>query len=83
MHDLILDREELLAMSNKNILKALQDMYPARKLYSISTGWRESKEYILKARGTGGDLIVGWGERKAGISGKILTNKSNPCKLKS
>lgn len=60
MHDLTLDREELLSMSNENILGALKQMYPHRNLYSISTGWRESERYILKARGTGGDLIVGW-----------------------
>lgn len=60
MYDLKLDHEELLLMSDDNILKTLQTMYPKRKLYTISLGWRESKDYILKAKGNGGDVIVGW-----------------------
>lgn len=60
MYDLKLDHEELLLMSNDNILRALQLLYPKRKLYTISLGWRESKNYILKAKGTDGDVVVGW-----------------------
>lgn len=60
MYDLKLDYEELLLMTDDNILKALQIMYPKRKLYSISLGWRESKNYILKAKGVNGDVVVGW-----------------------
>lgn len=60
MYDLILDYEELLLMTDDNILKALQTLYPKRKLYSISLGWRQSKDYILKAKGTGGDVVIGW-----------------------
>ena len=60
MYDLKLDYEELLLTTNDNILKALQILYPKRKLYAISLGWRESKDYILKAKGTGGDIVIGW-----------------------
>ena len=60
MYDLKLDYEELLLMTDDNILKALQILYPKRKLYAISLGWRESKDYILKAKGTGGDIVIGW-----------------------
>ena len=60
MYDLKLDYEELSLMSNENILETLQVMYPERKLYSISLSWRESKNYILKAKGVNGDVVVGW-----------------------
>ncbi len=47
-------------LSDDQILKTLKGLYPHLSLYSVSTGWRESKEYILKARGSDGDMIVSW-----------------------
>jgi hypothetical protein len=44
----------------ERLLKALQTLFPTMDLYSISTGWLESREYIAKARGTAGDVIVLW-----------------------
>lgn len=62
--DILLKREELLTLTNSEVLASLQEKYLERKLYSISLDWRKDEKYILKARGTSGDLIVGWSDKK-------------------
>jgi hypothetical protein len=58
--DLIANRKDFLKLSDEQVNSALCSIFPERKLYSHSIDWRKSDEYILKARGTGGDVIVGW-----------------------
>lgn len=60
MSDLMLKWKSLLKLTDREVLGVLRAVYPERKLYSISTDWRRDACYILKARGTGGDVIVGW-----------------------
>lgn len=40
------------------LLSHLQRIYPQFGLYSVSQSWYQHKRYILKARGTNGDLII-------------------------
>ena len=46
----------------EGLLRALQILFPYLGLYSVSTGWTQSPEYIAKARGVGGDVLVFWYE---------------------
>lgn len=62
--DLMLKRESLLDLTNEEIMTTLRDMYPERRLYSLSTDWRKDECYIMKARGTGGDVVVDWEKEK-------------------
>ncbi|WP_207649647.1 hypothetical protein, partial [Desulfosporosinus metallidurans] len=55
-----------------NILKLLVTLYPYHGLYRMSVDWRKDKGYILKAKGTRGDVIVGWIENQ--------TNEQEPLK---
>lgn len=64
MSDIVLDHEFTCAMENEDILEMLNRLFPKRHLYSMSLDWRKSIEYILKARGTGGDVIVDWSASK-------------------
>lgn len=41
-------------------LKKLQELFPELELYKFSLSWLESKEFICKAKGTSGDLIIQW-----------------------
>lgn len=38
----------------------LSGKFPSYQLYGCSKDWYDSKQYICKARGTCGDIIVGW-----------------------
>lgn len=66
-YDASADYNELKETANNEghdlIMSVLNDTFPERNLYSFSTGWELSDEYILKARGTNGDVIVGWSHR--------------------
>ena len=42
------------------LLKHLQELCPQFKLCSTSQAWYEDSKYILKARGTYGDVIIRW-----------------------
>lgn len=71
--DLILDYSQVVSLHNAKVLALLQSIYPDKRLNSISTGWRESNQYILKARGLCGDVVVGWiGIHHPGLAGTIL-----------
>lgn len=41
-------------------LELLQNMYKEFNLYTCSKYWFEDDEYICKAKGTYGDLIINW-----------------------
>lgn len=43
-----------------DLLLFLQDMCPTFDLYNVSTSWFKNKNYILKAKGVHGDLIISW-----------------------
>lgn len=58
--DLEMDYDLAVAMGPGKLLELLQRLYPERDLYSISLGFLQSRRYIAKARGTGGDVIVSW-----------------------
>ena len=60
--DLIANRNDFLKLSDEQVNSVLCNIFPERKLYSHSADWRKSDEFILKARGTGGDVVIGWSE---------------------
>lgn len=41
-------------------LNSLKKEFPQFKLYGCSTAWFEDRQYICKARGVYGDLIIRW-----------------------
>lgn len=45
-------------------MEYLQEKFPSLKLYCVSKSWKESSEYILKAKGTCGDLLINWEDIK-------------------
>ena len=45
-----------------SFLELLQQEYPNYRLYSVSTSWHKDNQYICKAKGTLGDVIIGWDE---------------------
>ena len=59
-YDIVLVHENLTAMSNDVVFKLLKTQFPEHGLYRMSVDWRKDKRYILKAKGTKGDVIVGW-----------------------
>ena len=42
------------------LLNVFQFRFPNLDLYSLSDGWLENSQYICKAKGSKGDLIVTW-----------------------
>jgi len=62
MYDIIMLHKNIKVLSNQQIFNIIDMIYPDRKIYSLSIDWRKSKEFILKARGINGDVIVGWRE---------------------
>lgn len=63
-YDLILVHENISAMSEDEVLRLLEGLFPEHGLYRMSVAWRKDKRYILKAKGTRGDVIVGWLENQ-------------------
>lgn len=43
-----------------SFLELLQNEYPNYDLYSVSTSWLMDNQYICKAKGVFGDVIIGW-----------------------
>lgn len=43
-------------------LDYLKKLYPEKCLYVISTSWFENRKFICKAKGSYGDLLIGWRE---------------------
>jgi len=57
--DLYLDRNLLLEKSNEEIFDVLNE-YSGYDLCSMSIAWRDSEQYILKCKGSYGDIVVHW-----------------------
>jgi len=49
--------------------KMLQEMFKDFKLYTVSMSWYESDEYICKAKGTKGDVVVYWEHKYSEVVG--------------
>jgi hypothetical protein len=64
LYDLVLVHGNLSAMSDNEVFGLLRSIFPDHGLYRISEEWRKDKRYILKAKGTRGDVIVGWQENQ-------------------
>lgn len=47
-------------IDDENLYKILCKLYPDYDLYNMSTAWRTDREYILKAKGAYGDVIITW-----------------------
>jgi hypothetical protein len=60
--DLVWKWKETIKLTNSEIMDRLNLLAPDFELYSLSLGWRESSNYILKARGVYGDIVVYWEE---------------------
>lgn len=45
-----------------DFLEALNENYPGRKLFSVSTAWYNNMDYLCKAKGANGDVLIGWEE---------------------
>ena len=61
-YDIVLVHENLSTKSDDEVFRLLKTLFPEHGLYRMSVDWRKDKGYILKARGTKGDIIVGWVE---------------------
>jgi hypothetical protein len=48
-------------------LKLLQYRFKGFNLYCVSTTWYEDDQYICKARGTRGDVVVYWEHKQKNI----------------
>lgn len=64
-YDLVMVHETLSTMTDNNIFELLKTLFPEHGLYRMSDDWRNDKRYILKAKGTKGDVIVGWVENQS------------------
>lgn len=64
-YDIVLVHERLSTMSDEDVFKILVTLFPDYGLYRMSVDWRKDKRYILKAKGTRGDVIVGWTENQS------------------
>ena len=58
--EITMDYEKTKELGIQKLLEFLDALVPHIKIYSISLGWMESKEYIAKARGSYGDVIINW-----------------------
>lgn len=58
--ELTMDYEKTKELGIKKLLEFLNALVPHFEIYSISISWLESKEYIAKARGNHGDVIINW-----------------------
>lgn len=54
---------EAVLLGPERLLKQLQEEFPERGLYRLSLDWMKSMSFVAKARGTHGDVIIGWYER--------------------
>lgn len=44
----------------EGFLKLLQYRYESYGLFEVSKSWYKDSRFILKAKGTNGDLVIGW-----------------------
>lgn len=57
--DFKMNRNTLNKLNNEEIIELFENITNLN-LYTISEDWRDNDEYILKLRGTKGDVIVYW-----------------------
>jgi hypothetical protein len=53
------NRNTFLKLTNEEIVELLESITHFN-LFSLSLDWRESEEFILKAKGGNGDVLVFW-----------------------
>lgn len=62
--DLVMDydliRNMYLELGNQKFFDVFNKTYGEGKFYTMSTTWVDSKEYILKFKGSARDIIVSW-----------------------
>lgn len=58
--EIAMDYEKTKKIGIQKLLEFLDALVPHFEIYSISLGWLESKEYIAKAKGFYGDVIINW-----------------------
>lgn len=54
-----MNRDTLNKLNDKDIIELFENITNFN-LYSISEDWRNSDKYILKLKGTSGDVVVSW-----------------------
>ena len=64
MFDMIMKHADAKRLDNEAMFGVINSVYPERELYSMSLGWRDNKQYVLKVEGIKGDVLVGWQEVK-------------------
>lgn len=57
--NLKLNYETLCKLTNEEIMSLFETLTKFN-LYSMSTDWRNDREYILKMKGRLGDIIISW-----------------------
>lgn len=57
--NLKLNYETLCKLTNEEIMSLFETLTKFN-LYSMSTDWRNDREYILKMKGGLGDIIISW-----------------------
>ncbi len=64
MPEIVMRRSDALDKVNElgisGFLSVLSFRYPELALFSISTSWLWKPQYICKAKGSAGDLIITW-----------------------
>jgi len=83
IYDVIANRNEFLALSDPEVHETLSNMFPDHNLYCHSQDWRKSEEYILKAKGGRGDVLVGWGNITKEVEESERTGSLRCVTLKS
>lgn len=63
--DLLMHWSEAVHLVDKGghdaFLRLLDQKFPSKELYQVSTSWyTHGAEYVAKAKGALGDVIVGW-----------------------
>jgi hypothetical protein len=62
--DLFMDYETVRELHNRlneqEFLEMFRKMFPDHDLYGYGEGWLNSKDYLLKFKGTNGDILVCW-----------------------
>lgn len=60
MVDIKMKYEDAIKLGFEDMLNFLNTAYPERKLYSISKDWFYDNQYIAKAKGISGDVVISW-----------------------
>lgn len=68
-YDIVMVHEVLSTMPDDEVFGLLESLFPKHGLFRMSVDWKKDKGYVLKAKGTKGDVIVGWIENR--INGQV------------